>query len=231
MSTLCPGLKMLENTLCFVTSWGRRPSSWLLLALAVLLLAPSTGCKPDKEPDYPYGKLPKKPEAEQAAKDAGATQADAGESDAQVAEAPQADAKAGVVAAADAGSPADSGAKPEGVEAAPTGDLQGLFYGLVGQRLVGKGADGVHRYLFKPTGFFEHEVFTPEHVTIKQTGTYQLKDGQLVLTYKETRRTAGESGDSPMQSVTDGNATVPVEQAGKLHLRISGVEVAIDLDD
>jgi hypothetical protein len=214
---------MSENTPRFR---GVRRLTPALLGLLLVLAATLTGCKPDKEPDYPYGKAPAKPEAADAGQgaqpdaDAGAAQEpDAGAAQQPDATAAAADAAVGPGPAADA--------TVEGSQ-----DAQARFYALVGLRLVGRTDEGVHRWLFKPTGFFEHELYGKDRVTTRRTGTYKLENGALSLTYKETKRQpAGEQGVTAGEAVQDGSATLPLTAAGKMKLRIGEVEVAVDLDD
>lgn len=200
------------------------------------LVGTASGCKPDKEPEHPYGQVPSKPAP--VVEDAGApapTPAPPAE-DAKVASAKEADAKApeaadakgapaGSEKAADAGA---AGSEGSGTAAGQAVDLSSRFYALVGLRLVGKDPAGVQRWLFKQNGFFERELHGEDKVVTVWNGTWKLDQEALALTYKQTVR--GADGAEP-PAATDGTVVLPVAAVGKLKLSIGGVTVAVDLDE
>lgn len=204
------------------------------LAAAAVLASAVAGCKPDSEPEHPYGKVPAKPvvatpdtgpkepppevDAKAGEPDVKAAQADAGTASAD-AKAPAPDAKA-----ADAG----AAAGPDGSGSAAGADLSARFYSLVGLRLVGKGDAGVQRWLFKQNGFFERELHGEDKSVTLWSGTWKLDGDALALTYKETLRGGAEGAAA---TATEGTARLPVGAVGKLKLSIGGVTVAVDLDE
>lgn len=207
------------------------------VTIAAALGALVAGCKPDSEPEHPYGKVPAapKPAVEAPAEvPAEPVVAPAEEAAAK----PSADVAPEEAAAADAGAapsePTVVGPEGSGATALPTpegaADVSTRFYSLVGLRLVGRTDAGTQRWLFKQNGFFDRELHAPDRSVTVWNGTWKLESGTLALTYKEAVRTGAE-GEGAAATATDGTASLPVLPVGKLKLAIGGVEVAVDLDD